>query len=164
VPSVIVACHPIKNPTKDNLEPYGGGSTMNEFDGNFTLWAEDDRVEWGWNKIRGPEFDTRYFYIEKLGSPHILDQKGRQPLLPVMRPMSANDAQRCEQMSGNLDIELLKAMIANPSGTQSDWARDIGRSKSSVNNRLQNLKRDRLVEELVKGKWRVTTKGIKAVK
>src|SRR5262249_48835927 len=40
-PATLVACHPVKNAPKDNLEPYGGGATMNEFDGNLTLWNEN---------------------------------------------------------------------------------------------------------------------------
>jgi RecA-family ATPase len=53
-PSVLVACHPVKNPSRDNLEPYGGGSTMNELDGNLTLWNEGGTIELGWNKVRAP--------------------------------------------------------------------------------------------------------------
>ena len=64
-PSALVACHPVKNPTKENLEPYGGGSTMNEFDGNLTLWGESTSIELSWNKIRGPEFTPIHFRIRK---------------------------------------------------------------------------------------------------
>jgi hypothetical protein len=137
-PAVLVACHPVKNATRDNLEPYGGGATMNEFDGNLTLWNENGRIELGWNKVRGPEFETRYFYIDKLGSPEILDSKGRTPLLPVMRPMSTQDAERCKENDCSLDIRLLKAMVANPDVSQSEWAMEISRSKSSVNDRLKS--------------------------
>jgi AAA domain len=80
-PSVLAACHPVKNAEKDRLEPYGGGSTMNEFDGNITAWNEGGIIEVGFNKVRGPEFEPLYFRIEKLGTPDILDIKGRQPFL-----------------------------------------------------------------------------------
>ena len=36
-PVVPIAAHPTKNAANDNLIPYGGGSTLNEVDGNFTL-------------------------------------------------------------------------------------------------------------------------------
>jgi AAA domain len=159
-PAALIACHPVKNATKDNLEPYGGGATMNEFDGNLTLWNENGRIELGWNKVRGPEFETRYFYIDKLGSPNILDSKGRTPLLPIMRPMSTEDADRCKENSADLDRRLLKAMLSNPEGTQADWANEIARSKGSVNDRLQKLKKLKLVDEGL-GKWRLTPQGIK---
>ena len=35
-PCVIVACHPVKNATDDNLIPRGGGAFLNEVDGNLT--------------------------------------------------------------------------------------------------------------------------------
>ena len=75
-PAAIVPSHPIKNATRDNLLPYGGGSTINEVDGNLTLWADDGRIEFGWTKVRGREPEPRFFRIEKLGSPDILDSKG----------------------------------------------------------------------------------------
>jgi hypothetical protein len=53
-------------------------------------------------------------------------------------------------------------MIANPNGTQTDWATAIGRTKGPTNHRLQKLKKLKLVEEWV-GKWRLTEKGKKAV-
>jgi hypothetical protein len=159
-PAALIACHPVKAATKDNLEPYGGGSTMNEFDGNLTLWGEGNRIELGFNKIRGPEFDTKYFYIDKLGSPDILDDKGRTPLLPVMQSLSTADAERCKDASTDLDLRLLRAMAANPDGTQAEWAAEIGRAKGSVNDRLQKLKKLKLVEEGL-GKWRLTPKGLK---
>jgi hypothetical protein len=37
-PSVLVLCHLTKNATEDDLQPYGGGATINELDGNLTLW------------------------------------------------------------------------------------------------------------------------------
>jgi hypothetical protein len=66
-PSVLVACHPIKNATKDNLEPYGGGSTMNEFDGNLTLWNEGGVIELHHNKVRGPL--PQRFLMRCIGDP-----------------------------------------------------------------------------------------------
>ena len=35
-PCVIVACHPVKNASDDNLIPRGGGAFLNEMDGNLT--------------------------------------------------------------------------------------------------------------------------------
>jgi hypothetical protein len=33
---VVVNCHPVKNATADNLLPAGGGTFLNEVDGNLT--------------------------------------------------------------------------------------------------------------------------------
>ena len=53
-PSVLVCAHPCKNATENELLPYGGGSTANEYDGNLTLWAENGTIRLHWfDKIRG---------------------------------------------------------------------------------------------------------------
>jgi hypothetical protein len=158
-PGVMVPAHPVKNATKDNLVPYGGGATVNEFDGNLTLWAENGRIDFGWNKARGPEPEKRFFWIDKLGSPDILDRNGRQPLLPVIRAMSTETADQRDQADANTGVALLRAMIAEPDATQAEWAKAIGRDKSRINRKLQKLKEFKLVEERLGGKWRVTPKG-----
>jgi len=40
--TVLILAHPTKSATKDQLQPYGGGSIMNEIDGNFELWLDDE--------------------------------------------------------------------------------------------------------------------------
>jgi RecA-family ATPase len=37
-PTVLVLCHPVKNPSQDNLPPRGGGAFIAEVDGNLTCW------------------------------------------------------------------------------------------------------------------------------
>jgi hypothetical protein len=39
-PAVVVPSHPVKNASKDNLLPVGGGAFLNEVDGNLTLWSD----------------------------------------------------------------------------------------------------------------------------
>ncbi len=109
-PAVLVAAHPVKNASRDNLEPYGGGSVMNEFDGNLTLWADGKSVELGWNKVRGPEFETRFFSIEKLGSPDIKDSKGRTPNFPVLRPTSVETVEQRASAEASSDTDLIREM------------------------------------------------------
>lgn len=52
---VLVMAHPTKAPTKDRNEPYGGGSFVNEIDGNLALWKNDDgTIDFYWcKKFRG---------------------------------------------------------------------------------------------------------------
>jgi AAA domain len=140
LPSVLVAFHPTKNAGEGELIPYGGGATYGEIDGNLTLWKETS-IKFHWNRVRGPEFEPRFFKIEKLSCPDILDKQGRQILLPVMRPIAEMDAAEREKNEGNLDLALLRAMAANPDGTQLEWAFAIGiRSKGTINKKLQKLK------------------------
>jgi hypothetical protein len=84
-PSVLVAAHPTKGASaQESLEPFGGGSAMNELDGNLTLQNNNGLLTLWWTKVRGPMFDPREFRLEKHGSPNILDNKGRTPLMPVV--------------------------------------------------------------------------------
>jgi hypothetical protein len=58
-PCVLALCHPVKNATRDNLIPYGGGGFINEMDGNLTCW-NDGTVEVHWlGKFRG--LTSRHF-------------------------------------------------------------------------------------------------------
>jgi AAA domain len=160
-PSVLAAFHPTKNAGEGELIPYGGGSTYNEIDGNLTLWKET-QIKLYHNRLRGPEFEPKYFRIEMLSCPDIVDKKGRQILLPVLRPITETDAAEREKNDGNLDLALLRAMAANPDGTQSEWALAIGiRSKGTISKKLQKLKTMKFVEETLGGKWRLTPKGQK---
>jgi hypothetical protein len=161
-PSVLVACHPVKNATREGLEPYGGGSTMNEFDGNLTLWSDAGTIELNHNKVRGPEFEPRYFRIETLGSPDILDNKGRQPQLPVMRPISEQAVEERKNADDDFGRALLRQMLDAPNGSQRQWGDAVRRSKSRVNDKLHNLAKEGLVTNAL-GSWNVTSKGAKAL-
>jgi len=53
--AVLVCAHPSKNPSKETNVPFGGGSIVNEIDGNLSLWKNDDgTIELFWcKKFRG---------------------------------------------------------------------------------------------------------------
>ena len=164
-PSVLIAAHPTKGAGEDQLVPYGGGAILNEVDGNLTLWRnpETGGVTLHWQgKLRGLEFKPRPFRFEIVGSPDILDAKGRQVQLPVLRPTSEADVEARQAVEANLDVALLRVVKCTPEGKQADWAAAIGRDKSNVNRRLQTLKADKLVEVTL-GRWTLTPKGEKAV-
>jgi predicted transcriptional regulator len=71
------------------------------------------------------------------------------------------DAAEREKNEGNLDLALLRAMAANPDGTQLEWAFAIGIRSKGISKKLQKLKTMKLVEERLGGKWRLTPKGQK---
>jgi hypothetical protein len=163
-PSVLVAAHPVKNATDDNLVPYGGGAILNEVDGNLTLSKSDGgAIKMHWQgKLRGVEFDPLFFRIELASSPDVIDAKGRQVQLPVMRPATEADAEQREEAEINVDVALLRAMLADPGGSQADWAQRIGRAKSIVNRKLKKLERSRLVEQIL-NRWTITARGKNAL-
>ena len=54
-PTVVVTCHPTKNPSMDNLLPRGGGAFLNEMDGNIVAIKNEPTVTVTWHgKFRGP--------------------------------------------------------------------------------------------------------------
>lgn len=147
-PSVLVAFHPTKNAGESELIPYGGGSTYNEIDGNLTLWKEA-QIRLHHNRLRGPEFEPRYFRIEMSSCPDIVDKQGYQILLPVLRPTTDADVEERATVQTKTDLKLLKAMMEAPEGKQRDWAQAIGMSLGTVNARLSVFIRQKLVDKIL---------------
>jgi energy-coupling factor transporter ATP-binding protein EcfA2 len=82
-PSVIVASHPVKNATSDNLLPRGGGAFIAEMDGNFAGIKRDNTVELHWHgKFRGPDFAPIQFVLKTVTSEKLKDSEGR--LIPTV--------------------------------------------------------------------------------
>jgi AAA domain len=160
-PAEIVAFHPTKNAGEEDLFPYGGGAIMNEIDGNLTLW-KGETIRLSQNRVRGPEFEPRFYRIEKLSSPEIVDDKGRQILLPVMRPTTEQDVEERKTVTKNTKLNLLRAILAEPKGNQRDWAFKIGVSVSTVNGHLQALDKAGLVVKILDD-YSITIKGKKHV-
>jgi Winged helix-turn-helix DNA-binding/CHC2 zinc finger/AAA domain len=158
-PAEIVAFHPTKNASEDELVPYGGGSIVNEIDGNLTLWkSECSQIKLFQNRVRGPEFEPCYYRIEKLSSPDIVDDKGRQILLPIMRPTTALDVAERAIALKNTKLALLRAMLAAPNAPQRELATAIGVSVSTVNANLKALEREKLIKKVL-GDFVLTKSG-----
>jgi hypothetical protein len=139
-PSVLVAFHPTKHAGETDLIPYGGGTTYNEVDGNLTLWKEG-QIKLYHNRLRGPEFDPKFFRIEMLSCTDIVDKKGRQILLPVMRPTTEQEVEVKKAPAGDTNLALLKAIASDPKRTPVDWAQTIGLTKQAVYKKLTNWKK-----------------------
>ncbi len=166
-PAALIAAHPVKNAPQDNLLPYGSGAILNEVDGNLTLWARSKGAggisELHWQgKYRGLEFTPMTYRFDITSCPDVLDAKGAQILLPIMMPanLSEEDQEVKAKVDFDTNVALLKAMLADPKGSQRGWASAIDRSQSVTNAKLQKLKAEKLVE-VVMGKWRLTARGEK---
>jgi AAA domain len=63
-PAAIANCHPVKNAASDNLLHAGGGSFLNQVDGNLTAAKTDNTTELHWQgKFRGVEFAPMHFLL-----------------------------------------------------------------------------------------------------
>jgi hypothetical protein len=165
-PSVVVAAHPVKGASPDNLVPYGGGAILNEVDGNLVLKKDpaSGLVELHWQgKFRGLEFKPKFFRFDIVSSPDVIDKKGNQIALPILRPATEDDAERREQASVNSDRAILQAVFADPSGSVRSWATVTNLTKSAVGRKLQSLAAQKLVEKTL-DQWSVTAKGQKAIR
>ena len=64
-PAVVANCHPVKNAASDNLLPAGGGTFLNQVDGNLTAAKSDSTTELHTQgKFRGVEFAPIHFLIK----------------------------------------------------------------------------------------------------
>jgi len=171
-PCVIVNCHPVKNASEDNLLPRGGGSFLNEMDGNLTaVKIDESTVKMHWQgKFRGPEFDPIMFGLEKVTTEKIKDSKGR--LIPTIIAKALSDSEARERQAdahSNEDM-VLAAMLDNDKASIADIATACGWTykggtpdKSKVQRALRGLEKGKLIEKL-HGKYVLTAKGKKAAK
>jgi hypothetical protein len=169
-PCVIVACHPVKNPSKETLLPRGGGAFTAEVDGNLTLWSEDKvTTELNWaGKFRGPSFEPMSFRMEPKTVDSVVDSKGR--LMPSVIAIPITDEMAQQELAKAIRDEeaVLVSMLNDPSLSMAQIATELGwlsaktsmPQKSKVEKAIKALKEERLVKKSRK-KWRLTDSGKK---
>jgi hypothetical protein len=164
-PAVVIAAHPIKNAKNDELVPYGGGSTLNEIDGNLCGWREPGGYfALGWQgKLRGADFEPIHYRIEMLTSPDIKNAKGVEVPMPVMRQVAAEDVEKGQAALDRLDAKLLRAIAFGPGDSIRTWAEHLGHKQGAVERSLARLQRAKLIEKKL-GKPRLTPAGRKLLK
>ena len=166
VPVVIIAAHPVKQASDDNLIPYGGGSTLNEVDGNFTILRDESALyAFHWlGKIRGLPFDPLHFKIDKFDSPDVVTIEGERVPMPIMSPIGEEAIEERQTAIANKDIRLLEALAEHP-GMPVAWLANAAKiPRGSVDRMLKRLgkKRPKIIEETL-GKWIVTPTGRQAL-
>lgn len=162
-PSVIIAAHPVKTASQDQLIPYGSGAILNEIDGNLTLWRapKSDVVTLHWSgKFRGEDFAPLRFRFETVSAPNVVDSTGRELTLPMLRPAGGEAGIELSGSTVPSSTRLLKAMLAAPGAPQRTWGEAVPCSQAMVRKHLAWLLKRDLVEA-VKGSWRVTETGVK---
>lgn len=165
-PSLLVAAHPTKNAGEDNLVPYGGGSVMNECDGNLTLWRDSGTqiIKLHWERVRGPEFEPHFYKIEKKTCSKIIDVQGQLIALPVCVPIGDDAVEAEKEDKGKASVALLTAIASIPRGTQRIWARVCGCSQPTVSAMLKKLEQSKHIQVNAGGQHELTAKGRKELK
>lgn len=170
-PTVLILCHPTKNPTKDNLIPRGGGAFLNAVDGNLTLWKTAERATLHWQgKFRGASFEPMDFQMRMVTLNGRVDAKGKPIESVVIAPLDDAGLARMLREEWTDENKVLDEMLRCPQDSIADWARALHwvsesglPQKSKVHNILLDLERDKLVT-LERKKWVLTAVGAKAAK
>lgn len=171
-PVVFVLCHPIKNPSRDNLVPRGGGSFLNEIDANLTVWKDEAGVVTlhSCGKMRGPNFDPIRFELRGVDLMGYPDAQGRPTKSVAARHIPEVRAEQLDAEAVDDENHLLMAMAKKPEASLADLALACGFTsatgtpqKSRVHRLLTALQPNGLVVKNRRGQWRLTPKGRKAM-
>ena len=171
-PCVLVPSHPVKNPSKDNLTPRGGGAFLNEVDGNLTLWADGEgTTEMHWaGKIRGPSFNPLPFALEEIKHPTVTDSRGRVMTSIMARVVTDSEAETRIRSARSDEDQLLEAMQEIPSAGIRGWAEHLQwvssmglPQRDKVSRVLKALHGEKLVFKQ-RGAWKLTDAGKAEIK
>jgi AAA domain len=168
-PTVVTLCHPVKNASRSNLLPRGGGAFVNELDGNTTLWSHSpgEVTELHWcGKIRGPDFAALGYRLRSVETGFV-DRRERPVMTIVADPMSEEAvADHAKQTLANEDV-VLRALRDHPDLSMARIAQDAGwldadgrPEKWKVQRAMASLADDKLIHRARKGApWTLTEKG-----
>ena len=170
-PCVLVACHPVKNATPDNMVPKGGGSFLNEVDGNLTCSKLDSVVALHWQgKYRGPDFPPIPFELHTVTTDRLRDSKGRLIPSVVATPLSEKERSEADVNSRKdedsilIEIDHGEHRSLNELAANLEWlTRDGKPNKRKAQHVVDRLKKNRLVK-VERGGHVLTPSGKDAVK
>jgi hypothetical protein len=171
-PTILVTCHPTKNPDMSNLLPRGGGAFLAEIDGNLVAIREHGStlVEITTHgKFRGAEFEPFAFKLVQCTSEKLKDSKGRLMWTVFAEPVSEGEREAMENAGEKKRDQLLFTMKDRPAASIAELATAMGwtykngdPNRSLVHRLLKSLQGDKLVEK--KGRrYVITSKGKKAL-
>jgi hypothetical protein len=167
-PCVIILTHPVKNPSKDNLLPRGGGGFLAEVDGNLTIWNDSDNIVLHHQgKFRGAGFAPVNFVLKPVQPKLLKDAKGRQ--IPTVVSEHVNEDVYRKRLAENAtDEDKVMILILSRKGdisfadiaTLNNWVSPLGApQKSKVARLVDNLKKQKLVTVKRNGKLALTKAG-----
>jgi hypothetical protein len=126
-PAVIANVHPVKNAGPDNLLPAGGGSFLNQVDGNLATAKTDNTTELHWQgKFRGIEFAPMHFMLKTVTHERLKDSKGR--LIPTVVANWISEVAQEEIAKRKLidEDKLLRLIQNHPKASLAELATKLG--------------------------------------
>jgi hypothetical protein len=164
-PAVVVLAHPTKS--GDALEPYGGGSAMNEIDTNLTLKLENGIATLHHTKTRQPDFAPIPFKLELVELQHFKNNFDKPTTTTKFLPISDEQAESIYE-----DTEKIKAKIlVHLEGGELTYRElallvfgdsDLDKFKSQIQRVVKDLRNKNLIES--KGTPSLSRKGKEVVK
>ncbi|MFQ6181661.1 AAA family ATPase [Sinorhizobium meliloti] len=167
-PCVIVATHPVKSATAENMLPRGGGAFLNEVDGNLTLIKSEAGSKLHWQgKHRGADFDALMFSLLKTTAERLVDTRGRQVPTVIAEALSKEDVRSRKQEARNDEDEaILRLEQGAISSTQvakaAGWQVDGEPHKRRAQTALDKLRKSKLAEYVERKGWKLTKAGEEA--
>lgn len=163
-PCVVVPCHPTKgNSTltaSSEVTPYGGGSFLNEVDGNLTLCRDTSAADlqegstiislhW-YLKLRQTPFDAVKFILSGCSLPAFLDEDGKATVTVTAKHINTMTAERVmantEDKKDRVLILLSGANLPNGGAiTQGGIAGFLGVNQSTISRLVLDLRSEGLV-------------------
>lgn len=127
-PTVLVLAHPVKNPSKHNLLPRGGGAFLNEVDGNLRLWSDQRGfTELHWcGKIRGKEFEPVTFKLEEAYSGSYKDSKGRRMSSVIASVVTTAELEQSQKKHLELETRVLMSFQDKPEASFEERCKMLG--------------------------------------
>ncbi len=170
-PTVIVTCHPTKNPSMDNLLPRGGGAFIAEVDGNLVCMKNDAVATLHWHgKFRGPDFAPIPFQIVPGTTEKLKDSKGQKIWTVTAKPITESEVAVMENTGRAQQDAVLLVLQAEPTlslalmAEKLRWFYKTGEpNKSRVHSMLKGLIAEKLIKK-VRGLYVFTEAGEKAAK
>jgi hypothetical protein len=168
-PAVIANCHPTKNAASDNLLPAGGGSFLNQIDGNLTAAKTDTTTELHWQgKFRGVEFAPMHFVLRTVTHETLTDSKGGLIPTVVCDFISDTAKEDIARQRVSDEDQLLAAIAGDPGASLSGLAIKMGWKmhngdphKVKAGRYIKTLKGAKLIRETRSGKYQLTDEGRK---
>jgi AAA domain len=164
-PAVIANVHPVKNAAPDNLLPAGGGSFLNQVDGNLTAAKTDNTSELHWQgKFRGVEFAPMHFMLRTVTHDRLKDSKGRKMPTVISEWISDEAKEEIAKQRVSDEDRLLALIDADPKATQASLALKMGwklfsgePNRMKVSRAIKGMKK--LVKETRAGNYQLTDEG-----
>jgi hypothetical protein len=167
-PTVLANVHPVKHADEDNLLPAGGGTFLNEIDGNLTAAKNDATVEVHWQgKMRGIEFAPLNFLIKSVTHERLKDKNGQLIPTVICEWLSERAKEDIETAAFADQKRLLGFMHDNPKAslaelaTKMDWKlHDGGPHKMRVKRAANAMIARKLLKKNALQEWEITEAGL----